>query len=215
MQHLMTAVPFINPRFWDQAAAKYAAKPVADVAAYEASLDRVRSYLAPEHRVLEIGCGTGTTALTLAPHVAELTATDVSPKMLDIARQKARDANITNVEFRVATVDDPSLTPGSYDVVMAFNLLHLLEEIPRAVRRAAELLKPGGLLLSKTPCIGELGAVVKIAIPVLQWFGKAPFVNFVTQSQLGDAVRNANLAVLEQGLYPVKRRSLFIAARKN
>jgi 2-polyprenyl-3-methyl-5-hydroxy-6-metoxy-1,4-benzoquinol methylase len=211
----MTAVPFINPRFWDQAAAKYAAKPVADVAAYEASLNRVRSYLAPEHRVLEIGCGTGTTALTLARHVAELTATDVSPKMLEIARQKARDANVTNVTFRVGTLDDASLTPGSYDVVMAFNLVHLLEDIPGAMRRAAELLKPGGMLLTKTPCIGELGVLVKIAIPVLQWFGKAPFVNFVTQPQLEAAVRDADLAVLEQGLYPVKSRSLFIAARKN
>jgi 2-polyprenyl-3-methyl-5-hydroxy-6-metoxy-1,4-benzoquinol methylase len=211
----MTSVPFINPQFWDQAAAKYAAKPVADVAAYEASLDRVRSYLAPEHRVLEIGCGTGTTALTLARHVAELTATDVSPKMLEIARQKARDANVTNVTFRVGTLDDPSLTPGSYDVVMAFNLVHLLEDIPGAMRRTAELLKPGGMLLTKTPCIGELGVLVKIAIPVLQWFGKAPFVNFVTQPQLRDAVRDANLAILEEGLYPVKSRSLFIAARKN
>ncbi len=211
----MTAVPFINPRFWDQAAAKYAAKPVADVAAYEATLARVSSYLAPEHHVLEIGCGTGTTALTLARHVAELTATDVSPKMLEIARQKARDANITNVTFRVGTLDDASLTPGSYDVVMAFNLVHLLEDIPGAMRRAAELLKPGGMLLTKTPCIGELGVLVKIAIPVLQWFGKAPFVNFVTQPQLEAAVRDAHLAVLEQGLYPVKSRSLFIAARKN
>ena len=64
--------------FWDKIAPRYAKKPVADPAAYEEKLARVRALLRAEDRVLEIGCGTGSTALRLASRVAEITATDIS-----------------------------------------------------------------------------------------------------------------------------------------
>jgi ubiquinone/menaquinone biosynthesis C-methylase UbiE len=54
-------------RFWDRIARKYAADPIADMAGYEATLQRVQGLLSTEQDVLEIGCGTGTTALRLAP----------------------------------------------------------------------------------------------------------------------------------------------------
>ena len=57
--------------FWDKIAQKYATKRVADPAAYEAKLTRVRALLRAEDRVLEIGCGTGSTALTLARSARE------------------------------------------------------------------------------------------------------------------------------------------------
>ena len=82
--------------FWDKIAPKYAKKPVADPAAYEAKLDRVRALLRAEDRVLEIGCGTGSTALTLAPNVAEITATDISGGMIAIAEDKHAAAGVEN-----------------------------------------------------------------------------------------------------------------------
>ena len=68
--------------FWDRHAAKYAEKPIADPTAYEEKLARVRSLLRATDHVLEIGCGTGSTALRLAPGVAKITATDVSSGMI-------------------------------------------------------------------------------------------------------------------------------------
>ena len=53
--------------FWDRIARKYAADPIADAAGYEATLRRVQALLSANQDVLEIGCGTGTTALRLAP----------------------------------------------------------------------------------------------------------------------------------------------------
>ena len=64
--------------FWDRIAPKYAKSPVRDQQAYEATLARTRSYLGAEDKVLELGCGTGSTALILADAVAEYTATDLS-----------------------------------------------------------------------------------------------------------------------------------------
>ena len=46
-------------QFWDGQAEKYAKKPIANMQAYNATLDRTRSYLAKDQHVLEVGCGTG------------------------------------------------------------------------------------------------------------------------------------------------------------
>ena len=56
-------------KFWDGIAEKYAKRPISDMAAYEYTLGRTRSYLKPEDQVLELGCGTGSTALLLAGDV--------------------------------------------------------------------------------------------------------------------------------------------------
>ena len=69
-------------RFWDRIAPKYATDPIADLAGYEATLQRVQGLLSPQHDVLEIGCGTGSTALRLAPFTRSLLATDVSSQMI-------------------------------------------------------------------------------------------------------------------------------------
>ena len=81
-----------STRFWDKTARKYAAATIADMAGYEHSLQRVRQRLRPTDRVLELGSGTATTALSLAPATAHYTAADLSPAMVDIARQKLKDA---------------------------------------------------------------------------------------------------------------------------
>jgi cyclopropane fatty-acyl-phospholipid synthase-like methyltransferase len=74
-------------RFWDRTAVKYAADPIADMAGYEATLRRVQGPLSADQDVLEIGFGTGSTALRLAPNTGRLLATDVSAGMIAIARQ--------------------------------------------------------------------------------------------------------------------------------
>ena len=73
-------------RFWDKRAEKYAQRPVADQAAYEKKLEITRRYFNPDSVVLEIGCGTGSTALAHAPYVGHILATDISPNMIGIAR---------------------------------------------------------------------------------------------------------------------------------
>ena len=73
-------------RFWDKTAGRCAKMPIRDVEAYEYTLERTRSYLAKTDGVLELGCGTGSTALLLAGSVAGITGNDISPNMIGIAR---------------------------------------------------------------------------------------------------------------------------------
>jgi len=81
--------------FWDRHAPRYVAKPIADQPSYEAKLNHVRSLLQPTDKVLEIGCGSGKTALQLAPACASVTASDLSSRMIECARsQKCHDLGI-------------------------------------------------------------------------------------------------------------------------
>jgi len=209
-----SGVPCTPSRFWDRRAAGYAKKAVPDEDAYRRTLERVRAHLTPNDSVLELGCGTGTTALTLSASARAIVATDYSAEMIGIATAKARAEGVTNVRFRTCTVDDPALAPESFDVVIAMNLLHLLDDIPARLRRIHELVRPGGLFISKTPCIGDRGLALRIAIPLLRAAGIAPYVSFVTERSLTADTARSGFEVQETGMYPRKSRSFFVVARK-
>ena len=201
-------------RFWDRRAAEYAKKPVPDADAYERTLDRVRAHLTPNDRVLELGCGTGTTALRLAASAREILATDYSAEMIAIATEKARTESLSHVRFRRCTPDDAELGAMSFDVVMAMNLLHLIDDVPALLRRIHELVRPGGLFISKTPCVGDQGLTVRVMIPLMRAAGIAPYVTFVTELSLSADIAQAGFELQETGMYPKKSRSFFVVARK-
>src|SRR5262245_8975198 len=90
-----------DARFFDRIARKYAAAPISDMEGYERTIDRTRQLLRTSDTVLEVGCGTGTTALKLAPHVARMVATDLAANMIAIAREKAAAQGCANAEFAV------------------------------------------------------------------------------------------------------------------
>ena len=200
--------------FWDNTAAKYAASPVKNQQAYEATLARTRSYLTKDDTVLELGCGTGTTALLLADSVKHIVATDISANMIDIAQEKATDQRATNVTFRQAELFEAARAERTYDVVMAFNLLHLVEDTEAAMRRFNELLKPGGLFISKTICLGESRMPWMAVIFVMRLFGFAPFVRSLKIAELEAMVADAGFQIIETGLYPANRANRFIVAKK-
>ena len=194
--------------FWDRVAEKYAARPVKDQAAYEQTLTRVRAHLQPTDRVLEIGCGTGSTALTLADEVAEMHATDISAKMIEIARAKPQQAPVT---FRQGLIEDET---GPYDVVMAFNLLHLLEDPLEAVRMAHALLPPGGRFITKTVCLGDKGVWLRLMIGAMRAVGYAPYVAYLKAVELEEIIRDPGFDIVETGTFPASPPSRFIVARK-
>jgi hypothetical protein len=81
---------------------------------------------------------------------------------------------------------------------MAFNVFHLMADIPAALQRVHGLLAPGGLLISKTPCIGEINFIVRLAIPLMHAFNRAPFVNFVKTQMLRESVSDAGYTTLSK-----------------
>ena len=206
-----------SAKFWDNMAANYAKSKIGDEEAYAYGLERIRSYLRADDKVLEIGCGTGSTALELAKGVAELLATDISPNMVSIGQDKAREVGAENLRFAAGTVAEVAPEAAPYDAVVALNLLHLLPNLEADLEVVRASLKPGGMFISKTFFVPERGESLKsrfmrLIVPVLQKIGKAPFVRIFRAGDLEGLIENAGFEIVETGCIPADRR--FIVARK-
>jgi SAM-dependent methyltransferase len=115
--------------FWDKLAERYAKQPIANLASYERKLEVTKSRLSPTDAILDIGCGTGSLALELAPHVAAVHALDFSGEMIKIGKSKASDQNVTNITFHQSTLEAAEeFQPGQFDGICAYNILHLVED---------------------------------------------------------------------------------------
>jgi ubiquinone/menaquinone biosynthesis C-methylase UbiE len=204
-----------SAEFWDKLADRYSKKPVKDMESYNKTLDCTRKHLSAGDNVLEVGCGTGTTALLLAPSVKHIAATDISSRMIEIAREKAVTREVKNVRFARATLFDEDLEKGSFDVVMGFNFLHLLEDIPGAVRRVDELLKSGGLFISKTVCLAEQSRLWRLLVAIMKPLGFAPYVRCLKVAELEDIITATDFEIMETGFHPPSPPSRFIVARKS
>lgn len=103
--------------------------------------------LGRESTVVDLGCGTGRFAVAAAPHFRRVVAVDVSPVMLDAARERASAAAVPNVEFvRGGFLSYEA--DGPADAVHTRNALHQLPDFWKtvALSRIARLLRPGGVL---------------------------------------------------------------------
>ena len=131
-----------DTRFWNGISRKYAKDAIADQGGYERTLDRTRALLKPDDRVLELGCGTGSTALRLAGDVKSYLATDLSAGMIAIAKEKQSAGSSAGLSFQVATAESPMLTIGQYSAVLGFNYLPMVRDVPITLSRVHALLAP-------------------------------------------------------------------------
>lgn len=210
------AAPSGDARFWDRFARRYAASAIKDMAGYERTLARTVELVAGAPAVLEIGCGTGTTALRLAGAVGHLTATDFSPAMIAIARERMAAQGCGNLSFSVAMPEDVAAPDGGFDAILAFNVLHLLRDDAATLRHLHGQLKPGGLFISKTPCLSELNVFIRLAVPVMRLVGLAPYVNALDGAALERRITGAGFAVTERARHGStgKDARLFLVAQK-
>jgi len=198
-------------KFWDMFARRYSKSNIKDKKSYKKTLDDTKRYLKRKAAVLEIGCGTGTTALILAGSVNKLTATDISKNMIAIGKEKTKKQKIKNVNFVQSTLFDEKLKKESFDVILAFNLIHLLKDTDAAIKRISELLKPNGLFISKTPCLGE-----SILMPILGFFIRmviGPITCFKI-TEFKDSITKAGFELIDTHIYPEKPPRIFVVARK-
>ena len=199
--------------FWDMRSENYdQTSGGAYAQAYDRTIDRTIPYLKPTDRLLEFACGTGLTTLRLAPHAACVRGIDISPKMAAIAREKA--TGLPNVEITNTDLFDPALEPGSFDVVTAFNVLCYIPDLPAALARIRELLKPEGFFLSATDCLGSRPSKAGFQKFYKTHTGKMPYVAFFTQRGLERKIAQNGFAVLERENLFSAPPNLVVAARR-
>lgn len=206
-----------DTRFWDRAARKYAKAAVADPAGYAQTLARTRARLRADTRVLELGCGTGTTAFQLAPGVRSYLSTDISPAMIAIARNGLADGAMPQLSFRIATAEELVQENSRFDAVLSFNYLHLVRDVRGTLRGIHDLLEPGGLFISKTPCLRDITVLIRaLVLPAMRVTRMAPYVSAFTASELEQQIASAGFDILAVEKHASKGRDgrPYIVARK-
>lgn len=132
--------------FWDRYARRYSHFVRADQEAYAQLLEWIRPAVR-DRTVLELATGTGVIAHGIVHEAASIEATDASAGMIDVARSHSHSRKL---HFSVQDMRYLPYADGSFEVVIAANVLHLLPEPDKALDEAARVLAPGGLLIVPT-----------------------------------------------------------------
>lgn len=206
----------VTPReFWNMRSRTYDQQSGEEYAqAYEKTVSNTLKYLTGEARVLEFACGTGITTVAIAPHVSFVRAIDISDEMVGKAREKIQALGLSNVELSQTDLFDPCLEEGSFDAVTAFNVLLYVENRAEVLERIRSLLKPGGMFLSATDCLGE--GITRVGIRKF-WkshTGSMPYVAFDSRKKLEGEIVRAGFTVLERENLFSTPPNLFVAAKK-
>jgi len=142
-------------KFWDNASKNYDKTEERFDYIHNKSRENTKKHLYSSNIVLDYGCGTGTTTCEVANLVKEIHAIDISPKMIEIAKEKANARQIENVNFIATGIFDTRLKKKSFDTILAFNVLHTIPNPDGVMKRIDELLKPDGIFISITPCLRD------------------------------------------------------------
>lgn len=202
-----------DAKFWDKIADKYFASPIGDMDAYEEKLRLTREQFRPDMQVMEFGCGTGSTALRHAPHVAHIDAYDISDAMLAIAKRQALEQNVSNVTFTTADIADMNVPNESYDAILGNSIMHLIEDPAGTTKDIYRWLKPGGVFVSSTVCLGDGMNWLKLILPLGRAIGKVPFVQFLKADALVGFMTDAGFKI-ETHWQPGNGRTVFLICRK-
>ncbi|MDJ0616157.1 MAG: class I SAM-dependent methyltransferase [Calothrix sp. MO_192.B10] len=208
-------------KFWDKIAEKYSKLPITDEAAYQKKLQVTREYFKPDMEVLEFGCGTGSTAIIHAPYVKHIRAIDASSEMIKIAQGKAEAQNINNVTFEQLTIEELTVADETFDVVLGLNILHLLENKKEVIAKVYKMLKPGGVFVTSTVCLGDTMKWFKVIASIGIFLGLMPLVKVFTTKELENSLIDAGFTIdyhwqpnesIRKGVFKLK--GVFSVAKK-
>jgi len=202
-----------SQKFWDQTAAKYAKSPISNQLVYEQKLEKTRAYLSPDAQVLELGCGTGSTAILHAPFVKSYHAVDFASGMIEIAEKKAAEEGLSNLTFECADTERYSPPAERYDAVLALNVFHLLKDRPATLARIHAMLKPGGVLITSTACLGGIWWAFWPLIKLGQIIGRVPHVKYLSAQRFTGEIEAAGFDMLDRWR-PEKSVAIFTVSRK-
>ncbi|MCP4316545.1 MAG: class I SAM-dependent methyltransferase, partial [Hyphomicrobiales bacterium] len=101
----------------------------------------------------------------------------------------------------------------TFDAVLGLSILHLLEDKEEAIAKVHRMLKPGGVFVTSTACIGDTMKFFKVIGPIGKSLGLMPYVSVFTTKELEAGLTDAGFEIDHQW-QPGKGKSVFIVAKK-
>ena len=157
--------------FWDRVAWLYDLVERSNRVVNAAAAARAAELVPAGARVLDCAAGTGEFSLTAAERAGSVLCTDLSLPMLERARKKAQKKGLTNISFAQRDITALPDRDGSFDAVIAANVLHLLPQPERAVRELWRVAAPRGRLILPTYLQGRVGTAYGTMIKIYQGVG--------------------------------------------
>ncbi len=152
-------------------------------------------------RMLDIGCGGGLLSEPLARLGANVVGADPSLANIEAARLHAAEAGLT-VDYRATTAEALADAGERFDVVLAMEVVEHVADMPLFVKRCAEMIKPGGLLIAATlnRTLKSFALAIVGAEYVLGWLprGTHRWDKFVTPNELEAAMERHGLRVNDE-----------------
>ncbi|MBN1408551.1 MAG: class I SAM-dependent methyltransferase [Calditrichaceae bacterium] len=140
-------------KFWDKQAKGYDHSERQFEQVFKEIILKTKAYLTPNDIVLDFGCATGTKTLELADSVKHIYGLDISAEMINQANKKMIECNLQNISFTQVDIFDSTFEKSTFDKIISFGVIHLLDENEKIINRIHELLKPNGLFISSTACL--------------------------------------------------------------
>ncbi|WP_029040570.1 class I SAM-dependent methyltransferase [Cucumibacter marinus] len=184
-------------QFWDKIAGKAddTDKPLGETA--QAIVAAAKTVLKPDMTVIDYGCGWGGMTVEIAPSVRTVHAVDISGNMLALAKQKAALREVGNIAFHHGDLSAVPLEPATADALLAFNVLHLVDDSAQTLAQIAALLRPGGLLIASTACIRERWSLMRIATRALMVTRILPHMNRFDIAGYERLIANAGFEIMQ------------------
>ena len=169
--------------------------------------------------VLDVGCGAGLLSEALAQAGAKVTAIDLAPNLLKVARLHGLESGI-KVEYRESPVEGLAAEmPAAFDAITCMEMLEHVPEPASVIEACAKLLKPGGRLflstLNRTPAAFAVAIVGAEYLARLLPKGTHQYRDFIKPSELAGWLRETGLELEDvSGLaYEPWRNSARIVSR--
>ncbi|KFN45369.1 bifunctional 2-polyprenyl-6-hydroxyphenol methylase/3-demethylubiquinol 3-O-methyltransferase UbiG [Arenimonas metalli] len=165
-------------------------------------------------RVLDVGCGAGLLSEALAREGAKVTALDLAPELIDVARLHLLESGL-QVDYRLQSVESLAAEqPASFDAITCMEMLEHVPDPAAVVRACAALLRPGGRLflstLNRTPAAFAVAIVGAEYVARLLPKGTHDYKQFIRPSELAAWLRAAGLQAEDvSGLAydPIRRKA--------
>ncbi len=165
--------------FWDRFAFLYDLGQSLNLKVLKGFENATESLVPEGALVLDTAAGTGRLTFAAAKNAKKVVCTDLSMPMLKQARRKSEKSNIVNVEFDVRDIFNLKDSDEVYDIVMAGNVLHLLDEPEKALKELWRVTKRGGKLLLPTYMLGDRSSVL---LKLYKMLGFNPSTDFTYET---------------------------------